>query len=91
MRSRERFRITPQHEQEPIRLRLEALLALHLMLWFGRTLEDCKKLRLAERGARPATVLELIPADETDVAEFRFLRRALITRQKSLCLAMLFE
>jgi hypothetical protein len=72
LRSRERFRITPQHEQEPIRLRLEALLALHLMLWFGRTLEDCKKLRLAERGARPATVLELIPADETDVAEFRF-------------------
>lgn len=69
---RERLRIAPQHEQKSIRLRLEALLALHLMLWFGRTLEDCKKLRFAERSARPASVLELVPADETGLVEFRF-------------------
>ncbi len=69
---RERLRIAPQHEQRSIRRRLEALLALHLMLWFGRSLADCKKLKISERDARPAAVLELIPADETGSAEFRF-------------------
>lgn len=70
-RCRERLRITPLHEQKATRLRLEALLALHLMLWFGRTIEDCTKLRISDRTARPTTVLELIPAGET-TAEFRF-------------------
>ncbi|OVZ30490.1 hypothetical protein CDO36_29030 [Pseudomonas aeruginosa] len=41
---------------------MEALLVLHLMLWFGRSLEDCKKLRIAERNARPSSVLELVLA-----------------------------
>lgn len=68
----ERIRTAPEQEQTKIRKRLEALLALHLMLWFGRPLEDCKKLRIAERNARPTTVLELVPADEMGPAEFRF-------------------
>ncbi|VFB18302.1 hypothetical protein [Pseudomonas fragi] len=55
-----------------VRRRLEALLVLHLMLWFGRSLDDCKKLRIAERNARPSSVLELVLADETGPAEFRF-------------------
>lgn len=69
---RERIRNSPGQEQTQIRRRLEALLVLHLMLWFGRSLEDCKKLRIAERNARPSSVLELVLADETGPAEFRF-------------------
>lgn len=69
---RERIRTAPEQEQTQIRRRLEALLALHLMLWFGRSLEDCKKLRIAERNTRPTTVLELVPADDIGPAEFRF-------------------
>lgn len=69
---RERIRTAPAQEQTQIRLRLEALLVIHLMLWFGRPLEDCKKLRIAERNVRPTTALELVPADEAGPAEFRF-------------------
>lgn len=69
---RERIRNAPGQEQTQIRRRLEALLVLHLMLWFGRSLEDCKKLRIAERNARPSSVLELVLTDETGPAEFRF-------------------
>ena len=69
---RERIRNAPGQEQTQIRRRLEALLVLHLMLWFGRSLDDCKKLRIAERNARPSSVLELVLADETGPAEFRF-------------------
>ena len=69
---RERIRNSPGQEQTQIRRRLEALLVLHLMLWFGRSLEDCKKLRIAERNARPNSVLELVLADEAGPAEFRF-------------------
>ncbi|GLZ27628.1 hypothetical protein Pstu01_42970 [Stutzerimonas stutzeri] len=69
---RERIRNAPGQEQIQIRRRLEALLVLHLMLWFGRSLEDCKKLRIAERNARPNSVLELVLADEAGPAEFRF-------------------
>ena len=69
---RERIRNAPSQEQAQIRRRLEALLVLHLMLWFGRSLDDCKKLRIAERNARPSSVLELVLADETGPAEFRF-------------------
>lgn len=69
---RERIRNAPGQEQTQIRRRLEALLVLHLMLWFGRSLEDCKKLRIAERNARPSSVLELVLADEAGPAEFRF-------------------
>src|SRR5690606_4526298 len=69
---RERVRTAPAQEQKQIRKRLEALLVIHLMLWFGRPLEDCKKLRIAERNTRPTTVLELVPADEIGPAEFRF-------------------
>lgn len=69
---RERIRNAPSQEQIQIRRRLEALLVLHLMLWFGRSLEDCKKLRIAERNARPSSVLELVLADEAGPAEFRF-------------------
>ena len=69
---RERIRNAPAQEQIQNRRRLEGLLALHLMLWFGRTLEDCRKLRIAERNARPSSVLELVLADDTGPAEFRF-------------------
>jgi len=69
---RERIRNAPAQERIQNRRRLEGLLALHLMLWFGRSLEDCKKLRIAERNARPSSVLELVLADETGPAEFRF-------------------
>ena len=69
---RERIRNAPGQEQTQIRRRLEALLVLHLMLWFGRSFEDCKKLRIAERNARPSSVLELVLADEAGPAEFRF-------------------
>lgn len=69
---RERIRTTPAQEQIQIRRRLEALLVIHLMLWFGRSLEDCKKLRIAERNSRPTTLLELVPTDEIGPAEFRF-------------------
>ncbi|MDI9729823.1 hypothetical protein [Stutzerimonas stutzeri] len=69
---RERIRNAPAQEQIKNRRRLEALLVLHLMLWFGRSLEDCKKIRIAERNARPSSVLELVLADEAGPAEFRF-------------------
>lgn len=69
---RERVRSGPKQEQTQNRRRMEALLALHLMLWFGRSLGDCKKLRIAERNSRPTTVLELVRAEEEGVAEFRF-------------------
>lgn len=69
---RERVRSTPAQEQIPLRRRLEALLVIHLMLWFGRSIEDCKRIRLAERISRPTTVLELVLADEMGPAEFRF-------------------
>ncbi|MDN5506408.1 MAG: hypothetical protein L0H10_21675 [Comamonas sp.] len=69
---RERIRNAPAQEQIKNRRRLEALLVLHLMLWFGRSLEDCKKLRITERNARPSAVLELVLADEAGPAEFRF-------------------
>lgn len=70
---RERFRTAPLSEQVGIRTRMEALLALHLMLWFGRSLEDCKKLQIAEGHARPRGPFELIPASGLEPAEFRFL------------------
>lgn len=88
---RERIRNAPAQEQIQNRRRLEGLLALHLMLWFGRTLEDCKKLRIAERNARPSSVLELVLADETGPAEFRFLHRRQTMQRKSSCLEMPFE
>lgn len=69
---RERIRTGPEQERAEVHRRMEALLTLHLMLWFGRSLEDCKKLRIAERNSRPTTVLELVPADEIGPAEFRF-------------------
>ena len=69
---REQIRSGTTNEQKSLRLRMEALLALHLMVWFGRSLEDCKKLCIAERGARPARVLEMVHADVTGLAEFRF-------------------
>ncbi len=69
----EQLRLVPLNEHSLVRLRMEAVLALHLMLWSGRPLEDCKKLRLAEHTARPSTPLELLPAGESGVAEFRFL------------------
>jgi len=69
---RDRIRTAPELAQTQTRRRLEALLVLHLMLWFGRSLEDCKKLRIADRNARPSTVLELVLADEAGPAEFRF-------------------
>jgi len=72
MLCRERIRTAPALAQIQIRRRLEALLVLHLMLWFGRSLEDCKKLWIAERNARPSKVLELVLADEAGPAEFRF-------------------
>ena len=72
MLCRERIRTAPALAHIQIRRRLEALLVLHLMLWFGRSLEDCKKLRIAERNTRPSTVLELVLADEAGPAEFRF-------------------
>lgn len=73
LRCREQICSATANEQKSIRLRMEALLVLHLMLWFGRSLEDCKKILIAERGARPARVLEMVPADVTRLAEFRFL------------------
>lgn len=73
LQCRERFRTAPLPEQIDIRTRMEALLALHLMLWFGRSLEDCKKLQIAERGARQRGAFELIPATGLEHAEFRFL------------------
>jgi hypothetical protein len=72
LKCRERFRTAPLPEQVGIRTRMEALLALHLMLWFGRSLEDCKKLQIAERDSRPRGALELIPANGMGYAEFRF-------------------
>lgn len=71
LRCRERMLTASQSAQKPIRLRLEALLSLHLMVWFGRSLEDCKKLRVAERGARSSTAFELTPGDGIGMAEFR--------------------
>ncbi|WP_312591584.1 hypothetical protein [Stutzerimonas nitrititolerans] len=73
LRCRERIRTAPLSEQVGIRTRMEALLALHLMLWFGRSLEDCKKLQIAEGRARPRGPFELIPASGLEPAEFRFL------------------
>lgn len=72
LQCRERIRNVPMQEQKRLHRRLEALLVIHLMLWFGRSVEDCKKLRIAERNTRPSSVLELIPADEAGPAEFRF-------------------
>lgn len=71
LRCREQMR-SATDAQKSLRLRLEALLVLHLMLWFGRSLEDCKKLSIAERSARPSRVLEMVPEDMTGSAEFRF-------------------
>lgn len=72
LRCREQIRIAPRDKQKLLRMRMEALLVLHLMLWFGRSLEDCKKLSIAERDARPIRVLEVVPADMAGLAEFRF-------------------
>ncbi|MDF5825433.1 hypothetical protein P4204_32715 [Pseudomonas aeruginosa] len=88
---RERIRNAPAQEQIKNRRRLEALLVLHLMLWFGRSLEDCKKLRIAERNARPSSVLELVLADEAGPAEFRFLHLHRTMQRKSTCLERPFE
>lgn len=72
LRCREQIRIATTDEQKSLRMRMEALLVLHLMLWFGRSLDDCKKLSIAERDARPSRVLEMVPADMAGLAEFRF-------------------
>ena len=72
LRCREQIRIATTDEQKLLRMRMEALLVLHLMLWFGRSLEDCKKLSIAGRDARPSRVLEMVPADMAGLAEFRF-------------------
>jgi len=73
LQCRERVRTAPEREQVGIRTRMEALLALHLMLWFGRSLEDCIKLQIAKRDSRPRGAFELIPANGLEHAEFRFL------------------
>lgn len=73
LKCRERVRTAPERERVSIRTRMEALLALHLMLWFGRSLEDCKKLQIAEGRGRPRGAFELIPASGLEPAEFRFL------------------
>lgn len=72
LQCRKKMRIAPEQARLEILTRMEALLALHLMLWFGRSLQDCKRIQIAERGARPNGALELIPADDAGYAEFRF-------------------